>query len=531
MHVLSFVSVCLILCTVCLDFVLDFHTLTPCTAPYPHPPSPSPLPYVPSTLLCHHMTTTVLVLDSESDEDERQQPDKNELQLMVRTLASKLEDLNTCNDLIAKHGSALQKTLSELEQVDDSMEAAGKLKAVNERATLFRITSNAMINVSCAFCHGWVTASVQDHLQCYDQCKSCIFFMGEWLPLFTITSNAMINVSCAVCHWWVTATVHDHLQCYVQCKLCSLSWVSDCYAVQDHLQCYDQCKSCIFVMGEWLPLFSITSNAMSNVNHAFCHRWVTDHLRCYDQCKSYIFSWVSDCHTVQNHLRITSNAMINVSHAFCHGWVADHLQCYDQCKSCIFSWVSDCLSLVIMCLPQDWQTWGWYHGGRRPSSEDSLHSPTIIPPSALDKPSIMKRYHRRWTTRWGVTAHSPVMVMLYDTQFVKCRWWKDSWTVKTVVTWQSWASMIPARGFDSNFPLGPSSWLSHTSDTKIATPVATWQGMWLYGVSTWTGLPGVSIVWLGEIANLICNFYFSIAVCTIVWVDSSLRYTSMLLRH
>jgi predicted transcriptional regulator len=94
---------------------------------------------------------TVLVLDSESDEDERQQPDKNELQNMVRTLASKLEDLRTCNDLIAKHGSALQKTLSELEQVDDGAEAASKLKAMNERATLFRITSNAMINVSGQF--------------------------------------------------------------------------------------------------------------------------------------------------------------------------------------------------------------------------------------------------------------------------------------------------------------------------------------------------------------------------------------------
>ena len=42
---------------------------------------------------------------------------------------------------------------------------------------------------------------------------------------------------------------------------------------------------------------------------------------------------------------------------------------------------------------------GPYHGGRRPSIDDRLHSPTVIPPSALDKPSIMKRYHRRRTTR------------------------------------------------------------------------------------------------------------------------------------
>ena len=33
-------------------------------------------------------------------------------------------------------------------------------------------------------------------------------------------------------------------------------------------------------------------------------------------------------------------------------------------------------------------TWGRYHGGRRPSSDDSFHSPTVIPPSARDKPSI-----------------------------------------------------------------------------------------------------------------------------------------------
>ena len=96
--------------------------------------------------------------------------------------------------------------------------------------------------------------------------------------------------------------------------------------------------------------------------------------------------------------------------------------------------------------PQHWgrKTWGRYHGGRRPSSDDSLHSPTVIPPSPLDKPSIMKRYHRRWTTRWGVTARSPTIVTLPDTRFVEWRWWNDGWTVKTVVTWRSSASMIPA---------------------------------------------------------------------------------------
>ena len=78
--------------------------------------------------------------------------------------------------------------------------------------------------------------------------------------------------------------------------------------------------------------------------------------------------------------------------------------------------------------------WGRYHGGRRPSSNDSLHSPTVIPPSALDKPSIMKRYHRRPTCSHTSSRRSPMMVTLHDTRFVECRWWNDGWTVKTVVT-------------------------------------------------------------------------------------------------
>ena len=71
---------------------------------------------------------------------------------------------------------------------------------------------------------------------------------------------------------------------------------------------------------------------------------------------------------------------------------------------------------------------GRYHGGRPPSSDDSLHSPTVIPPSALDKSSIMKRHHRRRATRRGVTARSPTMVTLRYTRFVECRWWNDGWS-------------------------------------------------------------------------------------------------------
>ena len=70
---------------------------------------------------------------------------------------------------------------------------------------------------------------------------------------------------------------------------------------------------------------------------------------------------------------------------------------------------------------------------------------------------------------------------------------------------------------------------SHTSDFKIGTPVATLPGAWRYRVSTGTGQPGVSILWLGEVECLICNFYLNVAARKIVWADPSLRYTSLLL--
>ena len=50
---------------------------------------------------------------------------------------------------------------------------------------------------------------------------------------------------------------------------------------------------------------------------------------------------------------------------------------------------------------------GRCHGGRPPSSDDS---PTVIPPSALDKTSIMKRYHRRRTCSHNSPRRSPTMV-------------------------------------------------------------------------------------------------------------------------
>ena len=57
---------------------------------------------------------------------------------------------------------------------------------------------------------------------------------------------------------------------------------------------------------------------------------------------------------------------------------------------------------------------------------------------------------------------------------------------------------------------------SHTSDLNIGTPATTLPGAWRYWVSTGTGRPGVSILGLGEVERLICNFYLGVAARKIV---------------
>ena len=117
------------------------------------------------------------------------------------------------------------------------------------------------------------------------------------------------------------------------------------------------------------------------------------------------------------------------------------------------------------------------------------------------------------------------------------------------------AARVEDPGFESRLRWDFSG-SSHTSDFKIGTPVATLPCAWHYSVSTRTGQPGVSILWLGEAESWICNFYLSVAAhkiegswpewyistiyhawdtpfwlwtLEIVCADPSLRYTSLLL--
>ena len=72
--------------------------------------------------------------------------DRAELASISKTFDAKLDDLKMCMDLINRHYQALHRTLVDLEQIDKTESTIATIKSVNERATLFRITSTAMLN-------------------------------------------------------------------------------------------------------------------------------------------------------------------------------------------------------------------------------------------------------------------------------------------------------------------------------------------------------------------------------------------------
>ncbi|CAF4690525.1 unnamed protein product [Rotaria sp. Silwood1] len=72
--------------------------------------------------------------------------ERAELVTINKTFDVKLEDLKMCMDLINRHYQALYRTLADLEQIDKTEPTVNIIKSVNERATLFRITSTAMLN-------------------------------------------------------------------------------------------------------------------------------------------------------------------------------------------------------------------------------------------------------------------------------------------------------------------------------------------------------------------------------------------------
>uniref|UniRef100_A0AAR5P8P0 PH domain-containing protein n=1 Tax=Dendroctonus ponderosae TaxID=77166 RepID=A0AAR5P8P0_DENPD len=88
-------------------------------------------------------------MESEEDDVEAEESGISEEPDVVRKLENSLKELQICGELLGKHWKNLAKPLSEIESTSDPDVLNNKVKEVCERATLFRISSNAMIN-SCA---------------------------------------------------------------------------------------------------------------------------------------------------------------------------------------------------------------------------------------------------------------------------------------------------------------------------------------------------------------------------------------------
>ena len=95
----------------------------------------------------------MILLDDDTDSD-------SEEEITIKVIVSKLDDLTISNNLVNNHGGALQKAISDyVERKDYRITGEKKtkenkdmseqsLKLINEKAQLFRITSNAMMTVS-----------------------------------------------------------------------------------------------------------------------------------------------------------------------------------------------------------------------------------------------------------------------------------------------------------------------------------------------------------------------------------------------
>lgn len=87
-------------------------------------------------------------MESEEDEETEDSGELEDWSGIVKKLEAQLNELQTCGDVLAKHWKNLAKPLSEMETNADPEALQGKTREVCERATLYRIATNAMMNVS-----------------------------------------------------------------------------------------------------------------------------------------------------------------------------------------------------------------------------------------------------------------------------------------------------------------------------------------------------------------------------------------------
>ena len=90
--------------------------------------------------------------EEEYDNNAGDSSDNKNIDEMIKSLTSKFNDVQTCTELLTRHYTALTKAIADTEPTiytasEKPQEVTAKIKALNERSALFRLTSGAVLRV------------------------------------------------------------------------------------------------------------------------------------------------------------------------------------------------------------------------------------------------------------------------------------------------------------------------------------------------------------------------------------------------
>ena len=114
------------------------------------------------------------IMGADNDGELGNEIDKAELNNVIKTLGSKLEDLQTCHDLIVKHGLALQRSLNELE--------SSSARYVH----IFNFYGKSTKNPMCAFFSAKIMKSTKLHPLVQETLDAIL------IPVMTIASKSKL---------------------------------------------------------------------------------------------------------------------------------------------------------------------------------------------------------------------------------------------------------------------------------------------------------------------------------------------------
>ena len=94
------------------------------------------------------------------DDEEFSESDSHELQMVVKQMSAKFDDLVTCANIAGKQVSTLDSELGRLEHARNTEAIAESLKSLKDSTALLHIGAGATINVSSLSSMFWKKTSM-----------------------------------------------------------------------------------------------------------------------------------------------------------------------------------------------------------------------------------------------------------------------------------------------------------------------------------------------------------------------------------